>query len=129
MESKRQNKFSRLIQKELGDIFQRDQKGTFHNAFITVTQVRMSPDLGVAKVYLSFFNVDDTDRMMHKINQAKGEVRKNLGNRIANQVRKIPELIFYYDDSAVYSSRIESILSDLDIPPAEDEDQDENDKK
>lgn len=89
----------------------------------------MSPDLGVAKVYLSFFNVDDTDRMMHKINQAKGEVRKNLGNRIANQVRKIPELIFYYDDSAVYSSRIESILSDLDIPPAEDEDQDENDKK
>lgn len=127
MESKRQNKFSRLLQRDLGDIFQKDIKGTFDNAFITVTQVKVSPDLGVAKVYLSFLNAPDADRLMYKINLHKGEIRKALGNRISNQVKKIPELIFYHDDSAEYAARIDKILSGLHIPPAnEEENNDEN---
>lgn len=121
MESKRQNKFSRLIQKELADIFQRDQKHLFHNTFITVTKVNVSPDLGVAKIYLSFFKVDDVDKFMHKLDLMKREIRKQLGSRISSQVKKVPELVFYHDDSADYASKIDSLLSRLDIPPAEDD--------
>ncbi len=126
MESKRQNKFSRLIQKELGDIFQRDQKHLFHNVFITVTKVNISPDLGVAKVYLSFLLVKDVEQQMHRIELLKKEIRKQLGNRIAGQVKKVPELIFFHDDSAEYASKIDELLSNLDIPPEEDESQKEN---
>lgn len=121
MESKRQNKYARMFQRELGDIFQKDTKGLFDRSFITVTQVKVSPDLGVAKVYLSFLNVKDVDKLMYKIDLNKKEIRKILGNRISNQVRKVPELIFYHDDSAEYAARIESLLAGLDIPPADDE--------
>lgn len=127
MESKRQNKFSRLLQRDLGDIFQKDIKGTFENAFITVTQVKVSPDLGVAKVYLSFLNTQDADRLMYKVNLHKGEIRRALGNRISNQVKKVPELIFYHDDSAEYAARIDKLLSDLHIPPASEEENDNED--
>jgi ribosome-binding factor A len=122
MESKRQNKFSRLIQKELGEIFQRDQKHLFHNIFITVTKVYVSPDLGVAKVYLSFLMVKDIDQQMQKMELVKKEIRKQLGNRIGNQVRKIPELAFFHDDSSEYAAKIENLLSNLDIPSSDKED-------
>jgi ribosome-binding factor A len=121
MESKRQNKFSRLLQKELGEIFQRDQKHLFHNTFITVTKVNVSPDLGVAKVYLSFLMVKDVDQQMHRIEMHKKDIRKQLGNRISNQVRKVPELVFFHDDSSEYAAKIDSLLANLDIPPADDE--------
>lgn len=120
-ESNRQLKVGKLIQKDLGDIFQKDTKGMFGKAFITVTGVKMSPDLALAKVYLSFLMVDDPKIMIANINQRKGEVRKILGNKIGKQVRIVPDLVFYLDDSAAYASHIEKLLSDLDIPE-EDED-------
>ncbi len=126
MESKRQNKFSRLLQRDLGDIFQKDIKSLFANAFITVTQVKISPDLGIAKVYLSFLNASDTEKLMYKVNLHKGEIRKALGNRISNQVKKVPELIFYHDDSAAYAAHIDKILAGLEIPPENDEEDDKN---
>jgi len=121
MESKRQNKFSRLIQKELADIFQRDQRHLFHNAFITVTKVNVSPDLSVAKIFLSFFKATNAESALHNLDILKKEIRKQLGMRIAKQVKRVPELVFYHDDSAEYASKIEALLSRLDIPPAEDE--------
>ena len=120
-ESNRQLKVGKLIQKDLGDIFQKDTKGMFGKAFITVTGVKMSPDLALAKVYLSFLMVDDPKTMTDTINQRKSEVRKILGNKIGKQVRIVPDLVFYLDDSAAYASHIEKLLSDLDIPE-EDED-------
>ncbi|MFW5700316.1 MAG: 30S ribosome-binding factor RbfA [Cyclobacteriaceae bacterium] len=127
MESKRQNKFSRLLQRDLGDIFQKDIKGIFDNAFITVTQVKVSPDLGVAKIYLSFLNAQNADRLMYKVNLHKGEIRKALGNRISKQVKKIPELIFFHDDSAEYAAHIDKILSGLHIPPPSEEENNDGD--
>jgi len=121
MESKRQSKYSRLIQRELGNIFQRDIKSMFGKAMITVTKVNMSPDLGVAKVYLSLLLADNNQEMLERINLRKKEVRKMLGGKIGNQVKKIPELIFYHDNSAEYSQKIDAILSGLDIPPPEEE--------
>lgn len=127
-ESKRQRQFSSLIQKELSEIFQRDARWMFEsNVFVTITDVRMSPDLGVAKVYLSFMLSQNKKELMELIQLKKSEIRRLLGNRIGKVVRIIPELIFYLDESADYASRIEGILADLDIPPAEDEEgEDEN---
>ena len=120
MESQRQQKFSRMLQKDLGEIFQQDIKGQFGNAFITVTQVRMSPDLGIAKVYMSLMMVEDKEAFMDELLHKKGHIRKLLGIRIGKKVRIVPDLHFYLDDSADYADSIDSILKNLDIPPEED---------
>jgi ribosome-binding factor A len=119
METKRQQKFARLIQKELGDIFQADTKGLFAGAFITVTAVRVSPDLSIAKVYLSFLNSKDKQGLLADIEEKKKAVRSELARRIGKQVRIIPELQFYLDDTIEYASKIESIFSKIEIPPAD----------
>jgi ribosome-binding factor A len=120
-ETKRQQKFSKLIQKDLGDIFLQDTKNIFGKAFITVTSVKMSPDLGLARVYLSFLQVANSNEMLEKINDHKKEIRKILGNKIGKQVRIIPDLIFYLDDSAAYAARMDELISGLNIPPADEE--------
>ena len=125
-ESKRQKQFSGLIQKDLSEIFQRNAASLVgSHTFITVTNVKMSADLSVAKVYLSFMLSEKQQEMLDMVNMKKGEIRRQLGNRIGKQVRVIPELIFYLDDSADYAARIDQILSGLDIPPEEGEDSEE----
>jgi ribosome-binding factor A len=113
----RQQKFSRLIQKELGEIFQRDKKGILDNAFITVADVKVSPDLGVAKVFLSMMLAKDKQKTLENINQRKGEIRKALGDKIRKQVRVIPELIFILDDLEESAQRMDDLLKNLHIPP------------
>ena len=110
MDSQRQLKVSRLIQKELGEIFQRETRLLFGNALITVTQVRVSPDLGVAKVYVSLFNVPDTKALLELIKVHTKEVRTKLSDRIKKQVRVIPNLNFFLDDSLDYALRIDELL-------------------
>jgi ribosome-binding factor A len=119
METKRQQKFSRMLQRELGEIFQKDIKGFFSNVFITVTQVRISPDLSIAKVYLSLMMTPDKTSFIEEINEKKGLVRKMLGDRIGKKIRIVPDLIFYLDDSAEYADNIDRILKGLNIPPPE----------
>lgn len=111
----RQLKVSKLLQRELGDIFQKDIKSLFGKTFITVTQVRISPDLAIAKVYLSFL-VDDPAEALEKIEIKKKDVRRMLSGRIGQRMRIVPELVFFLDDSAAYASRIDQLLSGLDIP-------------
>lgn len=129
MESQRQQKFSRLIQKELGEIFQQDIKSMFGGAFITVTTVRMSPDLSVAKVFLSFLLVKDREALLEQIKSETKSIRNLLGQRIRKQVRIIPQLVFYLDDTMDYASKIDNIISKLDIPPATQEDKDKDEDK
>jgi ribosome-binding factor A len=117
MESKRQLKFSKMIQKDLGDIFHHEIQDIIGKAFITVTQVRMSPDLGVAKAYLSMMMVDDKQMLIEHIIERKSTIRRLLSNRIGKKVRVVPDLMFYIDDSLEYSANIERILKNLDIPP------------
>ncbi|CAN5240575.1 30S ribosome-binding factor RbfA [soil metagenome] len=119
-ETKRQQKFSKLIQKDLGAIFLQEGKSMFGRAFITVTSVKMSPDLSLAKVYLSFMQVANSNEMLEKINDHKKEIRKILGNKIGKQVRIVPDLIFYLDDSAAYAARMDELISGLNIPPADE---------
>ncbi|MEJ2004331.1 MAG: ribosome-binding factor A [Cyclobacteriaceae bacterium] len=80
----------------------------------------MSPDLSLARVYLSMF-MDNKQEMLDKINQHKSEIRRDLGNRIGKQVRIVPDLEFYIDDLEERAARIDKIISDLDIPPAEED--------
>lgn len=124
MESKRQQKYSKLIQKELGDIFQRESRSLIGNTMVTVTRVLMSPDLGVAKVYLSFLG-GNTQELFDKVNDAKKTIRRNLGQRIGKSVRIIPELALFLDESAAYAQHMDGVISKLDIPEvSEDEDED-----
>jgi ribosome-binding factor A len=117
--STRQQKFGRLIQKELSDIFQRDKRGILDNAFITIADVSMSPDLSVAKVYISMMLAKDKSKVLEKINRGKGEIRKALGERIGKQARIVPELIFFIDETEENAYKIEELIKNLNIPPAD----------
>lgn len=116
-ESKRQQKFSRLIQKDLSDIFQKDKYGIRGGDFVTVADVEISADLAVAKIYLGMMLVNEKENLLQRINERKPEIRKLLGNKIGKQVRKVPELIFYMDEVEERAARVEDILRNLDIPP------------
>ncbi len=121
-ESKRQRQFSSLLQKELSEIFQRHGSSILGtNDFVTISRVLVSPDLGVAKIYLSFMLSKQKEQLMDTIQYRKGEVRRLLGNRIGKVARVVPELAFFLDDSADYASRMDKIISELDIPPAEED--------
>lgn len=110
MESTRQLKFGRLIQKEMAEIFQTETRALFGPVMITVTQARVSPDFGVAKVYVSLFPVKEKDKMLELIRKHTVELRHKLGTRIRHQARVVPELIFYLDDSLDYAERINELL-------------------
>jgi ribosome-binding factor A len=124
MESKRQQKHAKLIQKELGDIFQKEAKHLVGKAMITITRVMVSPDLGFAKVYVSFL-LADPKATYELINDHKKEIRLHLSKRIGKSVRVIPEIAFFPDDSAVYAQYMDKVISDLNIPPAPPEEENE----
>lgn len=109
----RQEKFGKLMQKELADIFMQQKSAMFNNAFITVSNVNISPDLGYAKVYLSFFNVADKDELLNIVSLQGATIRKELASRIRKQVRVIPELQFFLDDSLDYVFKMEKIFNEI----------------
>jgi ribosome-binding factor A len=116
--STRQLKFAKLIQKEISDIFQQDKRKILDNVFITVADVKVSPDLGLAKIYISMLLAPDKKAIIEKINHRKSEVRKALGERIRKQVRVIPELVFYLDEVEENAQKMDAIIKNLHIPPA-----------
>src|ERR1700752_3433032 len=110
MESVRQQKINKLVQKELAEIFRSESRNLFGGAFITVTQVRVSPDLGLAKVYISIMAAKDRDAIFKLVEEQKYAIRKRLGNMVGKQLRVVPELLFYIDDSLDYAMKIEELL-------------------
>jgi len=119
MDSTRQNKFSRLIQKELAEIFQREGKFFYGNSFVTLTNVKVTPDLAIARIYVSIFKDKNPKAIIESLNKQMHSIRKKLGDRIRNQARIIPELEFFLDDSLDYAEKINNIMKDLHIPPEE----------
>ncbi|MCC5927722.1 MAG: 30S ribosome-binding factor RbfA [Cyclobacteriaceae bacterium] len=117
MESKRQIKVARLMQKELSEIFQRDAKSMFTNNIISVTRTSVSPDLGLVKVWLSFLKTNDAHKSLEYIDSKKKEIRWMLGNRISKQMRRVPELAFFLDDGAEHAFKMDELLKNLNIPP------------
>jgi ribosome-binding factor A len=115
--STRQQKYGRLIQKELSDIFQRDKRGILENAFVTIADVKVNADLSVAKVYISMLLTKEREKVLDNINRHKSELRKALGDKIGKQVRIIPELIFYRDEVEENANRMDDLIKNLNIPP------------
>ena len=109
METTRQNKISRLLQKELSDIFQK-QTQSMRGVLISVSAVRISPDLSVARAYLSVFPSDRAEEIVSNINANARSVRFELGSRVRHQLRIIPQLKFFADDTLDYLDRIDQLL-------------------
>ncbi|MDE5751158.1 MAG: 30S ribosome-binding factor RbfA [Duncaniella sp.] len=109
METTRQAKISRLLQKELSEIF-RQQTAKTHGVLVSVSAVRVSPDLSVARVYLSIFPADKSQELLESITKSAKTVRYELAQKVRFQLRKCPELTFYLDDSLDYIENIDRLL-------------------
>lgn len=122
--TQRQQKFSRLIQKELGAIFQLDTKSMFGNSFITVSGVNVSPDLGIATVYLSLTLTKKPQQVLEEIREKGKQIRSLLAGKIRHQVRIIPELRFFADETLLEAEKMEKLIASLQIPPLSPEEND-----
>lgn len=116
MESTRQQKFARSIQKDLGDIFQRDGRDFFGNAFVTVTEVRITPDLSLARVNVSILQKSLRTNAMEMLRRAKPEIRKRLGMKLKDTIHHIPDLEFFLDESLDHVEKMDSIMKNINIP-------------
>jgi ribosome-binding factor A len=113
MESTRQQKISKLLMKDLGEIFRSEVPRLIGiGAMITVTKVNITRDLSVARIYLSIFAAPDKDETLQSIRKSTKTIRMMLGKRIKNQIRAIPELVFELDDSLDYIERIDELLKE-----------------
>lgn len=111
METTRQQKVARQIQRDLGDIFQRLGNSFSQGKMITITSVRVSPDLSFAKVYISVFPSENAKNQLEHMQTYIRSIRNELGKRIKNQVRIVPELAFFIDDSQDYVQHINELLN------------------
>ena len=109
MQETRQNRIARLLQKELSLIFQ-SQTRAMHGVMVSVTRVRVSPDLSICTAYLSIFPSDKGEEIIENIRKNEKTVRYDLGQRVRNQLRIIPELRFFIDDSLDYIEHIDELL-------------------
>ena len=121
MESKRQQKFGRQIQKDLSEIFQQDFKEITGKGMMTITDVKVSPDLSSARVYLSFLLIDQPLKVVEALEENNKSIRNVLANKIRHQVRIIPHISFFLDDTAEYAAKIDALFEGLVIPPASDD--------
>lgn len=109
MQETRQNRISRLLQKELSLIFQ-SQTRMMHGVMVSVTRVKISPDLSVCTAYLSIFPSEKGEELLQNIQMNEKTIRYELGTRVRNQLRIIPELRFFIDDSLDYIEHIDELL-------------------
>jgi len=109
MQETRQNRISRLLQKELAIIFQ-EQTRMMHGVMVSVTRVKISPDLSIATAYLSVFPSEKGEEIVRNVTANMKTIRYELGRRVHNQLRIIPELRFFIDDSLDYIERIDELL-------------------
>ena len=112
-ENKRQKQVGKLLIEELSDIFQREGMNIVDGGMVSISKVTVTPDLLEARVYLSFFQVKDSAALLHKIKERSREWRKLLGQRIKNQLRRVPELAFFSDDTLEHVFRMEEIFKKI----------------
>ena len=110
METTRQQKIAKQIQKDVAEIFQKEGAGIVRGSLVTVTAVRMSPDFGYAKIYVSIFPFEHSAATMQEIECQNWFIRRALGQRIRNQLKNVPEIQFFLDDSLEYIEHIEQAL-------------------
>jgi ribosome-binding factor A len=111
MDTTRQQKINRLLQKELSEIFLSEARDELRGTILTVTQVRITPDLSIARIYLSIFPSNQKEMVLNHIKEHTKSIRFQLGERVRHQLRIIPELTFYEDDSLDYIENIDTLLT------------------
>jgi ribosome-binding factor A len=112
-ENKRQKQIGKLVMEELSDIFQREGMNIIDGGMVSITKVMITPDLLEARIYLSFFQVKDPAALLHKIKERGWEWRKLLGQRIKNQLRRVPEITFYSDDTLDHVFKMDEIFKKI----------------
>ncbi|SMO71331.1 ribosome-binding factor A [Saccharicrinis carchari] len=112
MDSTRQKKIARLLQRELSEIFMREARHWTLGAMVSVSKVRISPDLALAKAYISIFPSDKKEKVYTEINNNVSGMRRFLGLRVGKQMRIVPNLQFFIDDSLDYIDNIDRLLKD-----------------
>ncbi|TLV01043.1 30S ribosome-binding factor RbfA [Dyadobacter luticola] len=125
MESKRQQKVGRQIQKDLGEIFQKDAQHLTNGSFVTITAVRVTPDLSIARAYLSFLPDNKKTILLDTIKENTKFFRQKLAERVRHQLRIVPHLQFYIDDTAEYAAKMDLLFSDIVIPPLQPDEEEE----
>lgn len=110
MESQRQERIANLLKKDIGEILQRMSRDIFNSAMITVTRVNITRDLSLARINISIFAVNDKDALLKKVKERTTDIRYNLGLRVKKQLRVVPQLEFFLDDSLDYIERIDNLL-------------------
>lgn len=116
MESKRQLQVANLIKQGLSDVFQREGPNFYGKAFVTIYDIKMTPDLLLARIYISVYNTDKQETL-ELIKSKHYNIKKSLVSRIKNKLRQMPELEFYLDDTLDEVFKMENILGGLDIKP------------
>lgn len=112
-ESKRQKQIAGVIQEEMNDIFLRMGLNMMDGGMVSISQVKITPDLLDARIYLSLFQLKDAAQALKKIEDRKGEIRRELGMRVKQQLRRIPELRFYKDDTLDHVFRMEELFKKI----------------
>jgi ribosome-binding factor A len=112
-EGKRQKQIAGLIQEEINAIFQRLGLGFINSAMVSVSSVKITPDLLEARIYLSIFNAGDKKAVLKKLEERQWEVKKDLASRIKTQVRRIPELKFFLDDTLDQVFKMEELFEKI----------------
>jgi ribosome-binding factor A len=112
-ESKRQKQVGQLLQKELSDIFNRMGFNILEGGMISISSVRLTPDLLEARVYLSMFKIADPAGMILRIKERMGEIKKDLGNRVGKQLRRVPELSLFLDDTLEYVFKMDELFKKI----------------
>lgn len=121
-ESKRQQRYAGVLQQDLAEMFQRDGSNWAPGAFITVTRVRVTPDLAIARIYLSFINTSTAKTDLDKIKAKTTEIRYKLGTRIKDTARIVPQLEFFLDDTNEYVKRMDKLFDQISKEPRQSED-------
>jgi len=116
-EGKRQKQVAIEISKELNDIFLKMGLNMMEGGMISISSVKITPDLYEARVYLSFFQVKDPEVALEKFKERSSEIRGELGKRMRHQLRSIPQLTFYLDDTLDYVFKIEKLLDEIKQQP------------
>ena len=116
LEGKRQKQVAGLINKELSDIFQRLGLNMIDGGMVSIAGVKITPDLFDARIYLSFFKVKDSFDALKKIEERSWEIKKELTSRVRHQLRSMPKLIFYIDDTLDYVDKMEQIFKEIKDP-------------
>ena len=112
-ESKRQKQVAGVIQEEMNDIFLRLGLNMINGGMVSISSVKVTPDLLEARIYLSLFQVKDADAVVKRIEELKGELKKELGLRVKQQLRRMPELKFFKDDTLDHVFRMEEIFKKI----------------